>query len=312
MAETIENIQFKVHRTIKRHDDNGEFIIRLTPRAIQLFPRRCQYVVVQSVGGELIAEDGTHRSPEVIAAVRSLARDDKLAATDDISFCQLDMSLRVAVGVIGYDPKNGNPLANVTGRAGFVKIAPLRKRDGADRNIQPSWTASWIKFQWMLFRVQHALTGDFETPICRVRGCYLASLGIEDRGVVVVESVHGQVTRRLLAADDDLRSAAESDFEKQLGIDDDLKMPSIYMDHATRDQLGVIPGQTVWVRRQLGSIFRREVLKIASALALAFIGIAFSVPVHWTIILLIAMVVALLACAIIECRDAVRADEEIL
>jgi hypothetical protein len=306
----IEDLELKVYRTIRRHDDRGEFIIRLPPQVKRHLPPGCQYVVVRTKCCRLEEADGKHSSPEVIAAVRGLAKhDDKLQLGDDELYCQLDMSLRVAVGAMGFDPGSGSALRDNTGSARKVTITPL------NRCICPAIVPSWVGFQWMLFRVHRSLTGDFETPICRVEPRFLASLGIHDGGVVVIESVEHRAVRRVLGFGEGQTAELEVDFENALGVDESLRMPPIYMDKSARDQLRVVPGQAVWVRRETGAVFRLAFLKAGSSLALAFLGILFSFR-DWTwsvtdcMFALVAMilVVAVLYSAIVESRDQVRAD----
>ncbi len=306
----IEDVELKVYRTIRRHDDRGEFIIRLPPHVKRHLPPSCQYIVVRTKSHQLEEIDGKQSFPEVIAAVRGLVkRDDNSRLGDDEFYCQLDMSLRVAVGALGYDPTSGSLLTDKTGNAEKVAIRPLA------RGICPAIVHSWVGFQWMLFRVHRSLTGDFETPICRVEPQFLASLGIQDGGVVVVESAENRAVRRLLALGEGPDASPEVDFEKVLGIDDSLRMPPIYMDKSTRDQLRVVPGQAVWVRRETGAVFRLAFLKAGSSLALVFLGILFSFR-DWTwsltdwLFALVAsiLVLAVLYSAVVECRDQVRAD----
>jgi hypothetical protein len=321
-------IPFRAHRTIKRHDYKGEFIVRLNAGARRLLPRRCKFVSVHLMVGRLPTDDGSLVVPKVIAAVRPLLKEDgALIGCDEIGFCQLDMVLRVSIGAQGYDPTNWWTLSDVTGDAEYIGVEPLT------RSIRPSAVGSLLGYQWMLFRVHRALDGDFETPICRVRQQYLSTLGIHDGGIVVVESVANRAIRRLLPADEkqtesllDFDGQLEGDntlsFEEKLGADKGLRIPCIYLDYATRDQLHIVPGQVVWVRRELPSVFRREFLKIASALALAVLGIAFSarelveklLPRHsswgdWLLGILVgASVLMILSCAYHECRNAVRSE----
>jgi len=316
MMVTIDSIRFKAHQTNNRDDARGEFIIRLNAEAMRLLPHRCKYVVVRSITKQAWAKGKGLVVPEVIAAVRRLLPEERksLKGCDDIRFCQLDMSLRVSIGVQGYDTTNNEPLKDKTGNDQYFRV------ERPSRSIRPiGW---WLGYQWMLFRVHRALDGDWETPICRVRQRYLASLGIHDGGVVVVESVAKRATRRLLAANDNETEETEDDigFEGHLGAAPLFRFPCIYMDLSTRSQLDAVPGQVVWVRRELWSVVSREFLKNASALALAFLGIAFSVrelvvrlcPDHqswgdWSLGgFLLLSVGMILWCAYDECRSTVR------
>jgi len=305
MAAKIEDIRFKAYRTITRQDDDGEFIIRLPPKTRALLRNR-RYVAIRTTETRLATTDGVAVMPEVVAAVRGLRADDHLAAEIDEAFCQLDMSLRVAVGAKGYDPQNGKVLTDKTGDADVIAVTPLA------RDLAPPRLASWIGFQWLLFRVERALTGDFETPICRVEPQYLTSLGIADGGVVVIEAVRGTAIRRLLAVGDRQDADSDRDAEKKLGVSSDLYMPLIFMDKSTRDQLRVEPGQVVWVRRELWSVLRRELLKVASALVLTVMGLIFSVHEvfsGWLLVEVTALsVLLMLGLALLECRNAVRSD----
>ena len=283
MPNRIASIPFKARPTDNRDDAQGEFIIRLNNAAMLLLPGRfgflprfkflprCRFVVVRSMRELSWAPGESPIVPEVIAAVRRLEeKDGELPGCDDIGFCQLDMSLRIAIGVQGHKTTSHGPLRDKTGNDRYFRV------DRPARNIRPNNV--WLGYQWMLFRVHRALDGDFETPICRVRPQYLASLGIQSGGVIVMESAERRATRRLLAAGERESKETETDsgFAGQLGADPQFKFPGIYMDLSARSQLKVVPGQVIWVRRDLSAVFFREFIKIGWAVAIAFLGIAFS------------------------------------
>src|SRR5690606_37165481 len=129
-------------------------------------------------------------------------------------------------------------------------------------------------------------------PICRTHTGILQNLGLPNGGLIVTEAAETGVpkkktVRRLLpvhdrqieaalkkprrltetTAEEDIQAAA--DFDAYLGVRKDRAAPPSYMYLQTRDELGVKPGQCIWIRRQLPTLLHTAWRRVLSAVLLA-------------------------------------------
>ncbi len=110
----------------------------------------------------------------------------------------------------------------------------------------------------------------------------IESLGLKDRGLGVVLSPKNQVTVRILPLAESYltheRATVEAntsseqigslaDFDKYLNpnVKFEWRVPDIHIDFDTRQLLGVVPGQPVWVRREPVRLFWYEKVPLSIA-----------------------------------------------
>jgi hypothetical protein len=268
-----------VHATDRRADADGEFILRLSPKAqTTLGVKTGDYVVVKAGGGKPVPGHAD-KSFQVLAAVRGPSQgDEPLPDTVDdsghltLAQVRLDVTLREAIGakVLGEQPDR----AEVT-------------VEHSSFPVRPGFLARCLGYQFVVCRVQKAFSGDAETPLCRTSPSVIQGLGLKDRGVAVVLSPQSQVTARMLPlADSYLRHERKEvkadspsdrigslmDYDNYLGnnVDFGWRVPDIHIDLDTRRMLDVVPGQPVSVRREPVALLLEKVPLIIAPIILAF------------------------------------------
>ena len=70
-------------------------------------------------------------------------------------------------------------------------------------------------------------------------------------------------------------------FGRYLLNDTERTLPHIYTDNDTRRELGLVPGQTVWVRREPNALFRAALNRSASAVMLVYGSVVLTVRDLW-------------------------------
>ena len=277
-------IEAVVHPTDNRGDAEGEFIIQLPSGAMKtLEVQDREYVVVKMINGKEIP-GYPDQCFQVVAAVRNLpqgalaiSQPNKEDDSGRVTPChvRLDLTLRQAIGAKTFEEDGA--LAHV-----FVERPefPLQRK---------SFTrfAQFLSYQFVVCRVQLSLAGDAETPLGRTSPAVIQSLGLKDRGVVVVLSPKRQIEVRILPLPDFkgekrqevtpnmTREELESwmEYDGYLGGPRGMKLgwrlPEIHLDLETRRMLGVVPGQSVWVRREPWSLLVEKAPILLSPIILA-------------------------------------------
>lgn len=262
-----------VYRTYDRADANGEFIIRMSSDARDLLHvRKGQYVVVTADPDKPIPGSPTECF-RVVAAVRDFSLQDESLPAKGFNISgqlvyavRLDVTLREAIGVKPCDEQ-----CPVETMPDWARIKVQRLSAKVRTRI-----AKLLGYQFVVCRVQKALSGDAETPLCRTSSSIIESLGLKDRGLGVVLSPKKQETVRILPLAESYlsheRSKVEAgtsceeigcfaDFDKYLdrNVKFEWRLPDIHLDFDTRELLGVVPGQPVWVRREPWRLFIEKI-----------------------------------------------------
>ncbi len=158
------------YRTYDRADANGEFIIRMSSAAQKaLGVRAGEYVVVAAPPEKPVPGSPTECF-QVVAAVRDFSQRDESNEASSlpqkefnlsgqiVHAVRLDVTLREAIGVKASE-----------GHAHVGKMPDLAKinlqRLGA--KVRTGIPTKLLGYQFVVCRVQKALSGDAETPLCR-------------------------------------------------------------------------------------------------------------------------------------------------
>lgn len=319
-AESGE-LALRALRTDCRCDARGEYILRLTSEQRSRLGLKSDPGVVQHVrvsGSRTVPGDRRGARFEVLASVRGwhdgdeIMQASRLAPEGRQGMACIDQTLRDAIGATAVPLGLGHPQLPPPPEVESERIVvrPLL------RELHTGWWARRLQFRWVVCRARMAFAGDMETPVCRVATATLESLGLPGGGIVVLESPHGSVRRRVLPIDDDQRAllaqhgdesgeadgsrktddggaspdprrvdeatrydelSAASDFDGFLGLAPVRAMPSIFVDFDTRQELDIAAGQPVWVRREGPALGRSAWNRFAPAFLLTLLGMIVSV-----------------------------------
>lgn len=286
-----------------RSDARREYIIRLSHEARRrLNVRDDDRITVEFRGAESapLYVPGTLRAERfrVMASVRHLDEEgvvhgERLGGDDPrhwLAQACMDMTLRDAVGA---------------GTGEKVVLYPT------EHTIRNSTFDRLLGYQYIVCRVHSAFPGSMETPNCVARPSTIEALGLERRGIVLVESPDGRrVQASLVPIDESQRRLAEdvkedglpseasagyvplagSDFEGYLNDrrrergqpEAPGDFPPIYLDSSVRRSLGVCPGQAVWVRRANGPIFFQRFIRLLTPLTVSIFGVILTITERFT------------------------------